>query len=48
VGERAKLSRLTEKQDQTAIEIMRLVLADEAAPEPRREIVISLSKTTIF
>jgi hypothetical protein len=33
---------LTRNSDQTAIEIMRLVLADETTPVPRREIVVPL------
>jgi hypothetical protein len=43
VGEPAKLGpALPRNSDQTAIEIMRLVQAGEAAPVPRREIVVPL------
>jgi hypothetical protein len=43
VAERAKLTlSYRETADQTAVEIMRLVLADETTPVPRREIVVPL------
>ena len=42
VGERAKPTLLPRYSDQTAIEIMRLMLAAETTPVPRREIVVPL------